>query len=66
MATKRTTPTKASKSGKRALTIRKDTIKDLIPDARAPKGGALGWSGAPQGQTLSCVAITPYKQNISY
>ena len=68
MATKRTASSKGAKSGKRALTIRKDTLKDLTPDAGSPKGGAITpyAPGVLQTQTATCAAITPYKGNISY
>jgi hypothetical protein len=71
MATQRTAPSHRSKSGKRVLTVRKDTLKDLTPDAGAPKGGAINAYAA--GTTLqtgtdtgNCAAITPYKGRLSY
>ena len=70
MATKRTAPSNSSKSGKRRLTVRKDTLKDLTPNASAPKGGAIAYAAGTTLQTgtdtAACAAITPYKGRISY
>jgi hypothetical protein len=63
MATKNSPAKKGA--AKRSLRIKKDTIKDLTPTSRSPKGGQITPYKPGVQQTLSCAGITPYKPGYS-
>ena len=67
MATIQTASSKSSTSGKRALTVRKDTLKDLTPTAGAPKGGAVALTtGRDSFSCATCAPPMVYKGNLSF